>query len=254
MNRRKVIVFTVGSNVGDWTIISDPIRRGTAIYYVCKCKCGTERLILRTHLLGHKSTSCGRHNVRDISGHRVGRLTVIKPSGETDHRGILWICKCDCGNTIIRPTTQLKHDRNQSCGCYLKRKIEYGLSSKKTLYNTYMKLCAGRRGIEFNLAFDDFIKLTSQECYYCGMKPSAVIKNQRGNGDYTYNGLDRIDNTRGYTIDNTVPCCKYCNAAKSDRTIQQFYSWVEKLAVHLETRHGYQRQNLGIDKQHIQQE
>lgn len=34
---------------------------------------------------------------------------------------------------------------------------------------------------------------------------------------YFYNGIDRLDNTKGYTPENSVACCKHCNSLKGDR-------------------------------------
>ena len=55
---------------------------------------------------------------------------------------------------------------------------------------------------------------------------------RRGNGDYTYNGIDRVDNTRGYTLDNVVPCCFKCNRAKDTMTKEEFLEWVGRVATH----------------------
>jgi hypothetical protein len=46
-------------------------------------------------------------------------------------------------------------------------------------------------------------------------------------GDYTYNGVDRIDNSIGYTKENCVPCCTICNWAKSNRGVDEFKDYIE---------------------------
>ena len=57
-----------------------------------------------------------------------------------------------------------------------------------------------------------------------------TVNNLSGyNGIYIYNGIDRIDNNKGYTIDNIVPCCHICNQAKSSFTLQEFQDWIEKV-------------------------
>lgn len=43
--------------------------------------------------------------------------------------------------------------------------------------------------------------ITSKECYYCG----STIKI----------GCDRIDNSKGHTMDNVVPCCVKCNTIRN---------------------------------------
>ena len=56
--------------------------------------------------------------------------------------------------------------------------------------------------------------------------------------DYTgeqfrYNGVDRIDNSRGYEEGNVVPCCRQCNWSKRDLTTEQFLAWVLRVNKHL---------------------
>lgn len=44
--------------------------------------------------------------------------------------------------------------------------------------------------------------ITSQPCFYCGS--NNLI------------GSDRMDNNKGHTKDNIVPCCKRCNMMKNN--------------------------------------
>jgi hypothetical protein len=48
--------------------------------------------------------------------------------------------------------------------------------------------------------------LTRQPCRYCG---------RYSNENFKRNGLDRIDSSKPYTLDNVVPCCTFCNQAKN---------------------------------------
>ena len=61
---------------------------------------------------------------KDITGQRFGRMTVLRDSGERcSDRGVLWLCKCDCGNEKIARGSDLKRGHVKSCGC-LKREID----------------------------------------------------------------------------------------------------------------------------------
>ena len=64
-----------------------------------------------------------------------------------------------------------------------------------------------QRGIEFALSLEDYSKLISDPCFYCEGKLGTV---QVGTG------LDRIDSTRGYVIDNVLSCCGKCNMIKGE--------------------------------------
>ncbi len=55
-------------------------------------------------------------NGRDLTGKVFGRLTVLDFVGRNSHGAYLWICYCECGNTIEAIGSDLK-DRKKHCGC-----------------------------------------------------------------------------------------------------------------------------------------
>lgn len=85
-------------------------------------------------------------------------------------------------------------------------------------FTTYQK-GATKRGLSFGISFDEFLYLLSQSCHYCGT-PSD-------NGKM---GIDRKDNTKGYVLENSLPCCYLCNRAKGDKPYEEFILWVVRLA------------------------
>ena len=88
--------------------------------------------------------------------------------------------------------------------------------SDKGIFNRY-KSDANRRSrnYEFSITFEQFSNLINKECHYCPTSPSR--------------GVDRVDNELGYIIENCVPCCKTCNEMKMDKSIEEFYSHIEKI-------------------------
>ena len=81
------------------------------------------------------------------------------------------------------------------------------------------------------IAPDFFIrrKLVTQNCVYCGIEPRQIYKKKNTNGSFVYNGIDRINNNKVYTIKNCVPACKFCNYAKKRGTQKEFLNWVDRL-------------------------
>ena len=64
--------------------------------------------------------------VYDLTGKRFGRLIAIKNITGISKSGrkiYYWLCQCDCGNTRLVPTKNLKNGHTQSCGCLHKEKI-----------------------------------------------------------------------------------------------------------------------------------
>ncbi len=75
--------------------------------------------------------------------------------------------------------------------------------SKVSKMLSQYKLKDIKKGYEYSdISIDEGIKLFNQPCIYCG--------------DTKNIGLDRIDNSKGHTRDNVVPCCYTCNVARSN--------------------------------------
>jgi len=107
-------------------------------------------------------------------------------------------------------------------------KLPDGVYSFNYLFGSY-KWEAGNRGLTFELSKENFKLLTKQDCYYCGIKPYRVIYGRHASTPYVYNGIDRRNNNEGYTVTNSVACCKTCNLAKRDLTEKEFYEWIERI-------------------------
>lgn len=173
-------------------------------------------------------------------GNKYGRWTVLKFSHihATDKsETYLWLCRCDCGVERAVNINALRRGISTSCGCYNKEVVRFGdhhfkkpkgESSKLQLWHAY-KRGAEERGLEYNLTLDEFGHITKQNCFYCGLEPKQVNRIPTLNGDYVYNGIDRIDSNIGYTKENCVPCCKRCNYAKRDATQEEFFEWISRL-------------------------
>jgi len=185
----------------------------------------------------------------DLTGKVFGRLTVLHRARSVKTRTggyTMWRCRCVDGNCTDVRTQHLTSGRIVSCGCYLKevldlvpRGLDPGRSHVRSIYN-YYSVNAVKRGLLFDLTFEQFCGIISQNCHYCGQSPELGHNNQRRWGsksmDYKgvvkYNGVDRLDNSKGYEIGNVCPCCKRCNYAKRDMTIEEFSNWVSRLTQH----------------------
>jgi hypothetical protein len=162
---------------------------------------------------------------KDLTGKRFGKLLVLEHKGRDKGGFTVWEVQCDCGVKKIIRSSNLRHGM-KSCGC---AKIKpSGKANMGVIYAGY-RIHAKQKNRIFNLTKDQFEYLTKQNCFYCGNSPSK-IKNQKGlNGEYIYNGIDRIDNTKGYTLDNCVPCCSVCNTFKSNRNKTDFLDLIKKI-------------------------
>jgi hypothetical protein len=139
-------------------------------------------------------------------------------------------CKCPCGRLFKSGLANLT--RQKSCGCA--RKLEDGVAAFRHVYNGYAR-SASDRGHEWCISIDEFRAITQMNCTYCGVKPSTLggLKNDRkvpSTGLYVYNGLDRVDTSAGYTMQNIVPCCWFCNRAKNSMSSAEWIEWSNRFS------------------------
>jgi hypothetical protein len=84
------------------------------------------------------------------------------------------------------------------------------------------KHCADKRKIPFEIKHDFFQVKRSGSCYLCGKEQTEHHKN----------GLDRYDNTKGYTEENVRACCWSCNFMKKDYTYNLFIGKLQSIYSH----------------------
>lgn len=170
---------------------------------------------------------------QDLTGMRFGSLVALRtlPREIGEHRR--WVCLCDCGNEHIVCGYNLLNGQTLSCGSgcrkpvyteeSMQRKkdamIRPGSAFRKCLLN--YKSAARKRGLTWELTEDQFRDITSSPCYYTGFLPSNNAVADSGE-TYIYNGIDRLDNDKGYTTDNCVPCCFEANKMKLDSNKERF--------------------------------
>jgi len=156
---------------------------------------------------------------------------------DRDHEYWLYLCKCSKEKVILKRSV----DRNQtiSCGCYhklhavgSKRCLPKGEASFNSLYSRYRSR-AILKNLEFSLTKDQFRKLVISNCIYCLAIPENIVKIIKHNGTFTYNGIDRVDNTKGYTIENCVTCCERCNRGKLEMSKEEFYTWIKQVYIEI---------------------
>ena len=172
----------------------------------------------------------------DEIGNRYGRLLVLERAPNCKHRFAQWLCRCDCDNLTTVRGTNLRNGKTISCGCWQRdmprsNTLPDGMAVFNSLFLTWRSM-AKQRDYVWELDKEQVRSFTKQPCHYCGVEPSQVSRKKDNNGDYIYNGIDRINNAKGYSIDNVVSCCMWCNRAKSTRTEDEFYTWIKRVSNH----------------------
>ena len=172
------------------------------------------------------------------SGDVVGNLE-IKGLGGTSKSGTrLYSVLCLlCGSVTDKRLQTI--ERAKSCGCMKSKKgMKVSGSGRRTLEGTRVEINnlisiyksnAKKRGISFDLTYTQFENLVDSECYFCGDAAGNTLR-KRGYNDYSYTGIDRIDNSVGYLPSNCIPCCSWCNRAKSNSTLENFVNKCKKIS------------------------
>jgi hypothetical protein len=174
-------------------------------------------------------------------GDRFNRLTVIGPMiyQSTERK---CECLCDCGEKVFVGIHKLRRGDTKSCGCWRRESIasiahsrgRFTTDSKiARIMHTY-KARAKKDNRLFTLTENEFAYLITQNCFYCDIRPARLARSS-GKKSATfqsymlYNGIDRVDNARGYELDNCVSCCAECNKAKSTMSQKEFIALCKRV-------------------------
>lgn len=104
------------------------------------------------------------------------------------------------------------------------RTYQYKERIIKTLHGRFkqVKRSALQAGRTFIFTEPDYEKFFyKQPCFYCGEEST---------------GIDRVDSSKDYLMDNCIPCCIKCNRMKMDKTFEEFIDQINKIYCHLSNK------------------
>lgn len=79
---------------------------------------------------------------------------------------------------------------------------------------TEYKNRASKKNLDFVLSRDEYLSLITQDCYLCGKQSNSQH----------LNGIDRIDNNKGYMMENVKSCCANCNYMKKNYILEDVFN------------------------------
>lgn len=205
----------------------------------------------RINLIGSRGGDMSE-TIRYKVGDDSGSLSVLRFDYSGKNKVLIALCKCGKERSFWK---QSAFGRQKSCGCGIDCN---GITAKqRRSWNLRLqgyKNGAKKRNYCWELSTLDFIKIASQDCYFCGepakewecFSNAPSIRKDSPNSDkdlyvIKITGIDRLNNKIGYTLENCVPCCVYCNRAKSDLSLDDFIARTERL-------HAWLLQNLKKQK------
>lgn len=239
------ITDMTNQRIGKLTVLGPEGKKSGKTAWACLCDCGNKTVINGGSLRNKNPTqSCGclskKHFV-DLTGQKFNNLTLTTHLGKDNSSNNIYNCICDCGKTIVAQGSDVKTGKIKSCGCLKFKKAQDSvlenpkLNIQKQLYRDYKYKAENYRELSFDLSFEKFKELIELPCTYCGQEGVAFHNSTRKitiDYIYRYNGIDRVDNDKGYTLDNSVPCCKFCNQMKHTLTSDSFKDHITKIYNH----------------------
>lgn len=178
----------------------------------------------------------------DLNHKKFGRLSVIERSLVKNKKGeFFWKCECQCGKEKLLLANNLLRGKTNSCGCLRKEMsfLKYKDREEFLWQEVYRRGIVRRAkddNFELDIDFDFFKSISVQPCYYCQVPFSHCKKDiyKQYNKIISdtviyYNGIDRVDSSKGYLKNNVVPCCNHCNTAKNSFTQEEFKNHIKKI-------------------------
>ena len=200
-----------------------------------------------------RKTGNYRINTESFIGFKVGKLTVTKFLHTTDRKSgagkhYHYECICDCGGFTRATKQNLVSSKKRGINCACKQCLSKTISDKNknkppkwkdeidkkvALIKSEYTTRAVKKQIEMGLTHEDFKTLCSTNCYYCGISAKEFRvtddKPKKGLMRLNFNGLDRVNSKKGYTLDNVVPCCEDCNKAKRNLEQNDFLNLIKQI-------------------------
>lgn len=172
-------------------------------------------------------------NLKNYKGKKYNSFTVLNQFRNNKNRLTL-LCRCDCGKEKEFIATKIIHNYIKNCGCrglespFIRDRYKERLI--KQIATNYSR-DAKKRKLDFNISKLQILNLISSDCFYCGSKETNLFKIHYKDRTciFRYNGIDRLDNLKGYELGNCVSCCKECNYLKYTTGYEEFIEWIKKV-------------------------
>lgn len=140
-----------GKQFNEWTVL----EYNGKYKWLCRCSCGTEKLVAAYDLKNGNSRNCGHNRKKpynDLTGRRFGSLVVLEYTGSSMYK-----CKCDCGTVKEVAAGNLLNGGTVGCGCrqiiskYTKEFMENTILEMTNEYGDkpYAKEVAEKLGITY---------------------------------------------------------------------------------------------------------
>lgn len=113
-----------GQTFSRYTVLSlePPLPTTRGHRWLCRCSCGTEKVVSARSLKAGDAKSCGCLTTPNLTGKTFNRLTVTGEDTKKKGGKRYWFCQCSCGVSLPKSVASydLTSGHTKSCGCMQK--------------------------------------------------------------------------------------------------------------------------------------
>lgn len=175
---------------------------------------------------------------KDLIGKKFNNLIVLERASSNRQGSRTWLCECVCGNKKVFSTDHLTRKKSPviSCGCLAHKSGSnhpqwsgHGEISSSWWFSHVLRErtqnARARVPVEITIedAWDLFLK-QNRQCALTGLQLTIGLNR------YNDASIDRIDSSKGYTIDNIQWVHKHVNFMKRTYTQEYFIMMCEMVA------------------------
>jgi hypothetical protein len=181
----------------------------------------------------------------DYIGNRYYNTVITNIEIDTLHvSGIVFVAKCDCGNTLKDYPRKFINGERKTCGkptCQFKRELNRinGNKSSIAAFTGYEEIYGSRwaswrlgaeaRNIQFDISIEYAWNVFLAQNRKCALSGIDIGFGGKWNSTDTTASLDRIDSSKPYIEGNIQWVHKKLNIMKSDMSDEQFTEWCGKV-------------------------
>lgn len=231
-NLIELEISSQGFSNNGWKLLKKLRNSNNNYYALIKCeKCGCEKLVNYYNFINGKQRKCPTCRYYDLIGTVIGNTEILevdhieyitRESGKkTEYRPYYKVKCTKCGHIHVKLYNKTNWLNYKGCQRCIASFDDPKLNRIKNAYKSNAKV----RNISWELTDSEFLELVTKSCVYCGHTQE-------------YNGIDRIDSNKGYTVNNCVPCCGWCNTMKLDHSLEEFLQ-------HITNIYNFQKEKQG---------
>lgn len=169
-----------------------------------------------------------------LHGKKFNALTYVSVSHIGKHSDTFCKWKCDCGKEIVARTYDVIKGRKKSCDCYIYRRKENhhkwsGFGDVPGSYWNQLVNNARSRKIKVTMTIKEAWNQFQKQKGICALTGLHLTFPKYAVGTDGTASLDRIDSSKGYTVDNIRWVHKMVNYIKRDLNDSEFIDWCNKV-------------------------